>query len=404
MKKWHLGICILVCISGYWTPLLAQHPDWVEPIDSDYILWSDTLIKVIVPSLVKGGDPKKSAGTGKIKISNAFGTKLSTTDLTIRFAALNAVTSAFDIPPNKNIPLLIRDLNTLGGVSIYYTYKFKADTNAVKAFERALKRWRCATLINYKIQDSAVITNLTNASKIEFKDLGSGVLTTLAATTNTPYIPCIDTPLIAAYRRRFSIQFNSNSAINWHTSIAMPATLPANTYDLESRATHELGHAHLLNHSNNIEDLMYWTDSFPPYIYRRDIMPNDLAGGLFIVTQSSTLIPSTTLCSSPMQPIVLADCNNTSGTKDFLIDYSSEIVISPNPASGSIFIKLDENIFTFSSNIRLQLYNSISQPIIEEWINTNNEKLDITGLSPGFYYLQFFQENRLIGQKSLIKL
>ena len=33
MKKWHLGICILVYISGYWTPLLAQHPvcgyDWL---------------------------------------------------------------------------------------------------------------------------------------------------------------------------------------------------------------------------------------------------------------------------------------------------------------------------------------------------------------------------------------
>ena len=378
--------------------------DWVEPLDSNYILWSDALIKVIVPSFVKGADITKSAGTGKIRVTNTFGTGVSTTDLTIRFAALNAVTSAFDIPANKTIPLLVRNLNGLGGVSIYYTYKFKADTNAVKAFERALKRWRCATLINYKIQDSAIIANLSNASKIEFRDLGVGALTTLASTNNIPYIPCTATPLIAAYRRRFSIAFNSNSAISWHSSIAMSATLPANTYDLESRATHELGHAHLLNHSNNIEDLMYWTDSFPPYIYRRDIMPNDLAGGLFISNQSSTFISAATSCSSPMQPILLADCNNASGTKDLTINYSSAITISPNPNFGLLHIKLEDNIIPFSSRTRVRIYNSISQPILDRWINSNNETLDIIGLNPGFYYLQFFRENSLIGVKSLIKI
>ncbi len=140
---------------------------WVQPLDGEYILWSDTLIKVIVPSIVKGMDIKQSAGTGRFRVNRGgAGIAISPLDLNIPFAALNFATGPFSNPQSKGIPISLSNYNMSGGQSIYYAFNFKADTNAVKAFERALINWKCATFVNYKVQDSTMVPNINRAGRI----------------------------------------------------------------------------------------------------------------------------------------------------------------------------------------------------------------------------------------------
>src|SRR5690606_8721862 len=125
------------------------------------------------------------------------------------------------------------------------------------------------------------VPDIFHAGRIEYDSLPVGAITTLASTGNMTFFCPDSTGFIpGSERRRFTIKFNSN--LNWHTDTLMPTPLPANTYDLESRAVHELRHAHLLNHSNNSNDLMYYTDVTPPSEYRRVIEPNDKSGGNYI--------------------------------------------------------------------------------------------------------------------------
>jgi Secretion system C-terminal sorting domain len=358
--------------------------DWVEPTDSAYVLWVDTLIRVLVPSWVKSGDIQSSAGTGLFRVTNlltgAFADSKDT--LKIRFAALNDHTSVFGTPADKNVPLITRNLNSKGGVSIYYNSTFKADTNAVKAFERALVSWRCATLINYVVEDSSAISVLSNAGKISYKPLPTGTLTTLAATNNLPYVIC-GTLAEASLRRKFEISFNSS--LSWHALVSMPTVLPSLTYDLESRAAHELGHAHLLNHSNNIEDLMYWTDSFPPYNYRRNIMPNDIAGGIHIVDKSTKPLPNPSVfCNDLMIRISLSDCMKTSELEELGLEESPSIKIKPNPVYDLLKLQFSPNssleniskvlIFDVTGRLRLAKDNDFETLIVEN-------------LEAGFYFL-----------------
>lgn len=373
--------------------------DWVQPLDSNYVFWSDTLIRVIVPSFVKSANLQHSAGTGKIKLTCRAGTFTTSTNLTIRFAVLNAVTAIFFTPPNKPIPIVARNFNGLGGVSLYYSKSFKADTNAVKAFERGLKRWRCSTLINYIVQDSASIRDFATAAKIEFSSLPVGTTTTLATTSNSPIQPCPDTPVLAFVRRKFSIQFNS--MLSWHTAMAMPVPLPANTYDLESRATHELGHAHLLNHSNNIADLMYWTDSTAPYEYRRDIMPNDLAGGLHVSRQSSTLVSRVASCQPPMQLTPIGNCNNLSHSDE--IDYSSYLIVQPNPVTDLLQFQFDGSIHSMQTG-KVLIVNAIGQPLLIKPLANELQSIDVSSLPTGYFNLILVQDGIPIARKPFIKI
>lgn len=365
---------------------------WVQPLDGEYIVWSDTLIRVIVPSIVKGMDISQSASTGRFRVNKgAGGIATSSTDLTILFAALNFGTGQFSKPKNKGIPISLSNYNTLGGQSIYYASNFKADTNAVKAFERALINWKCITFVNYKVQDSTDVPNIARAGRIEYASLPTGVTTTLASTDNIPYTPCIAVDsVVRANRRSFVIKFNSN--LSWHTDTLMPTPLPANTFDLESRAVHELGHAHLLNHSNNPTDLMYFTDLTPPY--RRVIEPNDAAGGIYIMSISTPAAP--TGCQTQMTALTPANCGITSVLeKDN--GFQLNIDIYPNPASNELNIIVHDQAFPwFQNEIQASLFDLLGRKIKAIRLADSATVLPLDEVSPGLYILTLSYEGQQV--------
>lgn len=376
--------------------------NWVAPLDGDYILWTDTLIKVLVPSVTKTGGIN-SAGTGRFRVNRGIlGTDISVLDLVIPFSAVNHSTAQFSIPPNppsKTLKMYLGNVNGSGGQSIYYAPSFKADTNAVKAFERALEKWRCTTFINYKIQDSTSIIDISNAGRIEYAPLPVGATTTLAVTGNTPFRYCIDSTgfFEGASRPRFVILFNSN--VNWHRDTLMPVPLPNNTFDMDSRALHELGHAHLLNHSNNINDLMYFTDAVAPLEYRREILPNDKSGGEYIVETSANSPDS---CHLSMVPLTIANCDNLTN----LIEVKGELLsinVFPNPVIEEVNIRIDYDQSFSKIKLELHLFDFLGHMVDNKSIENIETSINISNLPSGIYLLTLSQEGKHIKSFKIIK-
>ncbi len=373
--------------------------NWVAPLDGDYVLWSDTLIKVLVPSVTKTGVPN-SAGTGRFRINRgASGIVTSTTDLYIPFAATNHGTGTFNNPANKSLKIYVPNRNGLGGQSLYYASNFKADTSAVNAFERGLEKWRCTTFINYRVQDSTAVPDIFHAGRIEYDSLPVGAITTLASTGNMTFFCPDSTGFIpGSERRRFTIKFNSN--LNWHTDTLMPTPLPANTYDLESRAVHELGHAHLLNHSNNSNDLMYYTDVTPPSEYRRVIEPNDKSGGNYIV-QISINPPAS--CPTAMTPLTTANCGGTSNVVDLGNNNSITVTLFPNPTNHELHVLIDDQNLNSVIEFEAEIYNVVGHRVLLNDINESDTAIDVSALPPGVYILRLNHVGKLVRTFKIIK-
>ena len=372
--------------------------DWVSAVDSQYIFWSDTEIKVLVPSVCESGtsgtiSEEFYAGTGRIRIrTGSLPWQIDKSDDTLHvlFCVRDIHSNSIANPPNTDFITEFSNINSIGGYTLYYSKALKSLAGATGAFERALTSWRCATLVNFSIKDSASISNLNKACRIDLIPLPVGTTTTLAQTSpSTPACVVVSSPFnaVGAGMNRFSISFNKD--LLWHTSVDMPASLPANTHDFESRAVHEIGHAHLLNHSNNHQDLMYFTNLNPPY--RRLIMPNDLAGGLWVMGNSTDPIDTTgTNCKPPMIPIDVGDC--VIGTTNIaVLGQEAEIFVFPSVFADQLNVKV---VDIQEPNLEYQVFNLYGQVVEAGRINEEQSILTLGQSIPAGMYLFVVREGR----------
>ncbi len=355
---------------------------WYEPLDSDYLLWPDTLIRVLVPSNVSN-DSINTAATGDIRVRKrdiAFATR-SDTPLTISFALRNQVVPD-GAGENISVPVQLIDHDSLGGYLLRYGSSFLVDNGAVNAFERALINWRCTSQIRLTRNDTITVTPFgPQPSIIEFFSLPVGAVTTLARTLDTRE-PCSDASggEDIFVLKGFRIRFNSN--LTWHTDVS--DSIPAGQFDLESRALHELGHVHQLFHVNNSADLMYFTSLTPT---RRIIQPNDEAEGLHqVLSWSAPALAAGYACAAHV-PVPLAECDSIHTSVE---DYSSHVFdwnVFPNPTDDLVHIELQSNrpveVHATLLDLQGRTLQSHSFPIL------SNYQFDIStaNFSPGIYFL-----------------
>lgn len=234
-----------------------------DPEDIQYVSWTDTEIKVEVPS---------RAGTGKFTVDNGSGTVQSSKDLVISFSQLNVV-------DGNNIvyqPIHIGE-NGTGYTWQFYT-DFEANSAAKQSFLRAFQNWRCGTLINWNIGANTSVNTIArdNVNVIRF-DVGSELPNGVLGRCSSWWSGCTQGGTTKWYVAELDIVFDDG--INWNYGPGNPAF---SQYDFESVAVHELGHGHQLGHVIKSTEIMHY--SIANGQKKRDLSADgDLSGGNYVM-------------------------------------------------------------------------------------------------------------------------
>lgn len=378
---------------------------WVKQNANKVIAWSDTLIKLEVPSRVifeREFNITNNAGTGFFRINKDCGPAsigLSRKPLTITYSAINNVTLRSGSPIACGTPVYLGNYNNAGGQSIVYGPKFKAYPGATAAFERALVKWRCATGINYVIQDAQDFDDFSEVGVVEMQALSPNMAGFTINNPDNGFVLCDSAGNTVTNRVAFIIGFNEN--VVWHTDVSTPPldkTMPIDTADLESTALHELGHAHLLNHSNDSTDLMFYRKRVGVE-YRREITTHALAGGNHIMEISTQ--QASPFCRDRMIAVT-SNCEVVSDVIDLAGYGPIEIDLSPNPTRTNLTVELkslpNANLLELTWSLSDLNGQTISRGQLDR-INT----LDFEHLPNGIYLLSVLSKERFIKTFKVVK-
>jgi hypothetical protein len=219
----------------------------VRPLDSDYISWTDTQIKVRVPAVTLEGSP---AGTGPIKVVNGAGSEgISSTPLYVSYSIINLE----DGDPALALRPRLFNTNGTGGYTLAYAPSFQLATAPNKAaraaFERANRLWSLRTGANRSTTTTEITEVPTSSSSTD--DVNIVTFDTTPAT-----LPVGVLGVTYSYYGICSSETESNLFLMETDFVIANRTdwnfgdhpLAANEYDFESVALHELGHGIQMGH------------------------------------------------------------------------------------------------------------------------------------------------------------
>ncbi len=239
-------------------------PNYTKPLASDYLSWSDTQIKVRVPSYSTTGN---AAGTGNFQVfENGGASATSPSALTVTYNVLTVGYNNTAGVQTYRVHLVNTDGN--GGYTLHYSPSFAATPGAAAAdaqaaFEMALQTWRCTTSMNRTMgaTTSIDVAKSDGLNVVRFataNELTTGVL----GVTNSYYGGC---------------GASSTSVTNWlltetdYTYAPVPypgytwnftTNAPTSTQlDFQSVVLHELGHGEQLGHIISTAGVMNWSIS-----------------------------------------------------------------------------------------------------------------------------------------------
>ncbi len=237
------------------------------PIPKSYITrWNNQVIQIKVPGFdIRTNFPGVASGSVKIMTSNGSEV-ISTQQVNVTYNQKKL--------DNQSIDLISHSNN--GEIPFYVSHDLRRD-GALPAIQRAFDLWYCKTGIKFNIAGYVNNTCYMNDSKnvISYDD-GCSItqlgFTRLAISTcgskNDPYLRDLD--IIINRNKRWSFDLENDAY---------------NTSDFASTILHEMGHAHLLGHVLNKEDILF------PVVIRSNTKLNlndaNLTGGSVILAESS---------------------------------------------------------------------------------------------------------------------
>lgn len=235
-------------------------------LDVQYLLtpWTDTLIRVLIPSYIKAGYSGSAhgcAGSGLIKVFTATGdSAISADTLNIEFAHTNLKYQ------NKIFPVYLGKLYCINGFIFTLDSSLVRQTDIIDAIEYCLKQWANFTGLRLELEkdNSRNIIFLKEGSDpffrnyITAKDLGSSTI----MLTSSPYTTG-DTNPFDIWVRNTITSITINSGLNYWTN--PEGDKPDGYYDFIGILLHELGHVLNINHDvqyvHNLKSLMYFGDN-----------------------------------------------------------------------------------------------------------------------------------------------
>jgi len=247
---------------------------FIDALDGQIISWTDTEIKVEVPS---------GAGTGIVKVVTLGGDVYESNPITVPYA-LSAL--PFDLGNGMiEYPAYHVDKNNNGGIT--WQYNTDVPQPARVDFEASLLNWSCNTLMNWEIGEDTTVNSVTDdgVNVVFFDDIG---LSTLGYCFSR-YSACYDgdTNSIIWYVKELDIVFSSQA--NWiYGDIAALKAI-----SFKSVALHETGHGRQMYHVIDPAKVMHY--SISSNSLKVVLSPADIEGGLRVQDGSTAGV-----CSQPL--------------------------------------------------------------------------------------------------------
>ncbi|GAB1856033.1 hypothetical protein MHTCC0001_08680 [Flavobacteriaceae bacterium MHTCC 0001] len=355
---------------------------FIDALDSQVFSWSDTEITVNVP---------ERAGTGLIRVTDGNDdSEVSLDQLTITYALANN-----DNNGNGPDALMLQHFSSLsapqngdGSIVFQMNDGFDANTLAKASFLRAINTWRCETGINWVMGNATSVNTaaIDNVSVIRFGSLPDGVL----GRCSTIVSSCNGTRDLAG---EFDITFSDSVDITWYYGTGVT---PGAEYDFESVAVHELGHAHLLGHVIDNNDIMHFTIGNGQFM--RTLNSNNTEGAGAV-----QLLGTTSSVCNPTSAPLMTDYSGVDCPPLDVQDKSLEHSISfyPNPAKTELFIENNaslvlNSVALFDVSGRLILTYDISEA-------PKVKILDVSGMSSGVYFIKVASNTSSVTRKIVIE-
>jgi hypothetical protein len=367
--------------------------------DPDIISWTNTQIKTLVPSYTNMD--KSCAGSGRFIVqaaSSVLDTMKSIDSLEIRYAIENYRSASSSTPYRMNLV----DTNRQGGLTFRYHPNFSSKPKAALCFGEALKKWRCATGVNFIVGKDTTLANIGGdgvnvvnfASASDFASLGFSP-TTLAVTFSAGdyYYTCADANTdgtLFGYAQEIDMLFKESTTF-WYMDTVSTTTIPAGKHDFMSVCLHEQGHGHRLGHAIGGNKVMIW--AIAPQERRRNLTSADLAGGLNVVDSSAVLRPpfNPLRCKPlPMRRVSLANCTTLTALSEITKSDAYFMEHYPNPTSDAhnIHFELED-----SYQVSVKVYDMLGKRVLQERpqkfdAGKHTISIDCASFHNGFYLLE----------------
>lgn len=289
---------------------------FIEPLPVDYVSWSNTQIRVRIPS---AGEDGGAAGTGEIRVTAADGSvATSAAQLIIPYAYIN-----FEYEGTAAQPILV-GMNSEGGYTISFAPSMRASLAPREGFRRAMNSWICNTNVNWQLdQGTSLETSASDGLSIIRFAPGSDVGERTLARTISRYQGCQNRQSGAIEWSVSEFDMEINAGISWEYGPGAPA---GNRYDYETVVLHELGHAHQLGH------VIFPRNAVMHYAVElralyRDLSAADIEGGNMVIANSlvQSRVALATGCNSST-PFVLktdGDCAIASEITSFTAEFNT---------------------------------------------------------------------------------
>lgn len=343
------------------------------PAGPHYLSWTDTEIQLYVPSATLYNTTV--AGTGSIQVVAANGAATeSSQQLTVHYAKSEIIYAE-----QLNNTMLVGMQS--GGYTFTMNAQLQQITNGSSMVENAFLKWACNTGVNFKLTNEVV--NLTDWTHDNTNLIGlsyPGQLPSyLLGKTITTFSGCGSANGLQWNLIEVDILLNSD--IDWWTGEGEPAS---NTYDLETVILHEIGHAHLLQHNNDLRSPMYF--ELTPGAMRRELHQPSIEGGNYVSTQS---VEATVTCGEEAHRYF--DFNTCNPSMINGIEEGSEKTISvyPNPFTDQLTISGNWN-----SGGQFSIFDAAGRTVLHGILNSNTQTIATEQLSTGVYLLEIRDSER----------
>lgn len=361
---------------------------------ADYVQWTDDLIQLRVPTQVWAAQVQLGylpvTGSGEIAVETNQGhVAYSNSPVEVKYTVNTTQPQIFAFGAKFRYNLV----NTNGQGS----YTFHCDTSisnypyrkAVVA--QAIHDWNCRTEVNWELGSDTTLqqwvqndgVNLIyidpnlHGSPIAETARGAGVTCPVNGNPNGVEV------LFGEVDIRLSIDFSGTANPNaywWYDTSGL--SVPTNAYDFYAVLLHELGHAHQLNHVNDIDDPMYIVTNYGPIAANdRHYNPwkwgNTIEGGENVVMYSGSI---TWNCGTTTHiPAVPPDCTIPTYVSEVESDLG--ITVYPNPTAGNL------QVTGISEPTEYAILDATGKLIISGTVEPN-QSIDMSRVSNGLYFIQ----------------